>query len=177
MKKILYVILGIMLGFSGVAYGATILFPSGGGTGWSNIKANSILLGNCSSRLATTTFAGFLNLLNLNPLNVGYLVSTTTATSTFAGDTQTRFGSFWNGLEVSKITATSSNDTSVFSGNISVAGSISALGAATSTINKLQANYLEVPVLGYSYTTLLAPSFNATSTATSTLKEGARSVV
>ena len=48
-----------------------------------------------------------IRLVSVSSPTIGSLVSTTTATSSFAGDLLSRFGSFWNGLEVSKITATS----------------------------------------------------------------------
>jgi hypothetical protein len=40
-----------------VAQAATVLFPSGGGTGWGSIKPGTVLIGNGTDRLATTSAA------------------------------------------------------------------------------------------------------------------------
>lgn len=86
MKKIFYIIIGFSLGFCSLVYGATVLFPSSGGTGWSYLTPNTVLLGNGYARLSTTTPTGLLDLMNLSPLTVGSITATsTTGTSQFQG--------------------------------------------------------------------------------------------
>lgn len=52
------IVIGIILAMAGVARAATILFPSGGGTGWGfpgGLAAHSVLIGNGLNPLATTS--------------------------------------------------------------------------------------------------------------------------
>lgn len=64
--KILYFVLGalftIAIGYAFVAKAATILFPTGGGTGWSYLAPNTFLTGNGAGRIATTTVGSGLTL-------------------------------------------------------------------------------------------------------------------
>lgn len=57
MKYLLIAILALalLLGSTGIARAATLLFPTGGGTGWGNIQSGSLLYGNGTGKLATTT--------------------------------------------------------------------------------------------------------------------------
>lgn len=62
MKKYLFIIVGLVLGAGVSTQAATILFPTGGGTGWGNIQTGTLLTGNGTGRLATTTIGSGLNL-------------------------------------------------------------------------------------------------------------------
>lgn len=64
----------LVLGFGLPAFAATILFPSGGGTGQSFLPAGGLLVGNGLAPILATT----------SP-TIGSLTATSTATSTFAG--------------------------------------------------------------------------------------------
>ena len=55
MKKKIITICLIILGITFISYGATILYPSGGGTGWQTLTANTVLLGSGTDRIGTTT--------------------------------------------------------------------------------------------------------------------------
>ena len=55
MKKLTYIIIGLVLALALSVGAATILFPQQGGTGWTTIVANTVLLGNGANRIATTT--------------------------------------------------------------------------------------------------------------------------
>lgn len=54
-KLFLAGLLGLVLAFASVASAATILFPTGGGTGWGNLQQYSVLLGNGTAPIATTS--------------------------------------------------------------------------------------------------------------------------
>lgn len=64
MKK-LQIVVGIIAvatllfvgGYAITVHAATILFPTGGGTGWGNLEAGTVLLGNGTNKIATTTRA------------------------------------------------------------------------------------------------------------------------
>ncbi len=55
MKTFLKIILGILLGGALPVFAATILFPTGGGTGWGAIQSSAIPYGNGTGRFSTTT--------------------------------------------------------------------------------------------------------------------------
>jgi len=52
---IIAIILLALVGFTFSAHAATILFPTGGGTGWGNLEQYSVLLGNGTGKIATTS--------------------------------------------------------------------------------------------------------------------------
>ncbi len=52
---IITIILLALIGFAVNARAATILFPTGGGTGWGNLEQYSVLLGNGTGKIATTS--------------------------------------------------------------------------------------------------------------------------
>lgn len=69
MRKITSFLAGLVVGLSllgGIAQAATILFPTGGGTGWGNLQQYSVLFGNGTARLATTSPGTSGNVLTSN---------------------------------------------------------------------------------------------------------------
>jgi len=110
-----------------------------GGTGWQNLQANTILLGNGVGRLATTTAGTDGFVLGLSAGVPTWLATSTLSTITGTlsvakgGTGQTSFGQGWlnsDGTTISAstsptvnyIVATSTTATSTFAGGISVAG-------------------------------------------------------
>jgi uncharacterized LabA/DUF88 family protein len=107
--------------------------------GTHNFIGNGIVAHN--TYLGDATLSGNLSV-------AGNTTYTGTGTTTFAGDILSRFASFWNGLEVSKITSTSTA-TSTFAGGVATAGLSSTNGLtisggvilpASSVINSYLAN-------------------------------------
>jgi len=61
MKKLL-ITLGFLL--PSLAWGATILFPTGGGTGWDNLQGGSVLFGNWTGKIATSSVFSYATTTN-----------------------------------------------------------------------------------------------------------------
>ena len=66
------------------------------------------------------------------PINI-----TSTATSTFGGGLMSKFGSFWNGLDTSFVTATSTTATSTFAGGLIVGNNAAFVVNKAATVNTL----------------------------------------
>lgn len=141
LKKLLTIILGVafLLPLIPVTALAACFPVAVGGTGWCNIVANSILLGNGTSPLATTsagTNGQFLSLVagvptwanvtvggatSTNPFMATYFVSTSTsATSTFAF-----------GLQATKLNITDTTASSTFANGIQLSSGCFQLPSGT----------------------------------------------